>query len=136
MFETRIQTYWADSDAAGIAYFSHFFRFVESAEENLFRAAGADRQLVLDEQQVWLPRVESFAKFRKPIKVGSAILVRLHAEFKGSKTVRCRFEIFEAEQRELLAEGYVTVVCVSRSGFKGIPMPEPIRRVFETANLS
>ena len=133
MFETTIQTYWADSDAAGIAYHSHFFRFVEYAEEDLFRAAGPDRQTVIDAEQVWLPRVESFAKFSKPIKVGDAILVRLHPELKGLKTVKLNFETLNRESLELLAEGYVTVVCVSRSTFKGIPMPERIRRVFEEA---
>jgi len=40
MFELRLQTYWADVDAAGIVYYPHFFRFVEQAEEESFRAAG------------------------------------------------------------------------------------------------
>ena len=133
MFETRIQTYWADSDAAGIAYYSHFFRFVETAEEELFRATGPDRQSVLEAEQVWLPRVESFAKFRSPIQVGAAILVRLHAEFQGLKTVKCVFEVMGAAEGKLLAEGYVTVVCVNRSDFKGTQMPMPIRRAFEAA---
>jgi acyl-CoA thioesterase FadM len=40
MFEARFQTYWSDVDAAGIVYYPHFFRFVEQAEEELFRASG------------------------------------------------------------------------------------------------
>jgi len=39
MFEVRLQTYWSDVDAAGIVYYPNFFKFVEHAEEELFRAS-------------------------------------------------------------------------------------------------
>ena len=133
MFETRIQTYWADSDAAGIAYYSHFFRFVECAEEDLFRACGRERQKLLEENQVWLPRVESFARFVKPIYVGDAILVRLKIEFKGAKTIKWGFEVLEEKSGDLLSEGYVTIVCVNRETFKATELPDPIRAAFEVA---
>ena len=133
MFETRIQTYWADSDAAGIAYHSHFFRFVECAEEDLFRAGGMERQQLLEENQVWLPRAESFARFVKPINVDDAILVRLKIEFKGGKTIKCGFEVLEEKSRDLLSEGYVTIVCVNRETFKATELPDPIRAAFKLA---
>ncbi len=134
MFETRIQTYWADSDAAGIAYHSHFFRFVEFAEEDLFRAYGRERQELLDENQVWLPRVESFARFVKPIHVGDAILVRLKVEFEGLKTVKCDFEVLEEKSADLLSKGYVRVVCVNREAFEARPLPDSIRAAFKLAS--
>ena len=52
MFETKFYTYWADADPAGIVFFPHFFRYVEQAEEELFRASGANRQALLEET-VW-----------------------------------------------------------------------------------
>ena len=60
MFETRLQTYWSDTDAAGIVYFPHFFRFVEHAEEELFRAAGKGCSSFFKGTQIWMPRVEAF----------------------------------------------------------------------------
>ena len=39
-------------DAAGIVSYSHFFRFVEFAEEDLFRRCGRERHELLDENQV------------------------------------------------------------------------------------
>ncbi len=133
MFETRIQTYWADSDAAGIAYHSHFFRFVEFAEEDLFRAYGRERQELLDENQVWLPRVESFARFVKPIRVGDAIRIRLKVEFEGLKTVKCGFEVLGEESDDVLSKGYVTIACVNRATFKARPLPDSIREAFKLA---
>jgi YbgC/YbaW family acyl-CoA thioester hydrolase len=133
MFETRIQTYWSDADAAGIVYYAHFFRFVESAEEDLFRRSGQQRQAMLESCSVWLPRVESFARYLKPIRVGDAIAVQLSTEFKGEKTVRIGFAILNADDRTRLAEGHVTVVCVDRDTFKARTFPDLVRAAFAGA---
>jgi 4-hydroxybenzoyl-CoA thioesterase len=132
MFEARIQTYWADVDAAGIVYYPHFFRFVEQADEELFRAAGKERQPLIEELDVWMPRVEAFSKFSKPIRHGAAIRVRLNPQIKGEKTIRYEFEIVDDKTSERLAAGYVTVVCVDRQ-FKSTRLPDAVRRVIENA---
>jgi YbgC/YbaW family acyl-CoA thioester hydrolase len=133
MFETRIQTYWDDADPAGRVYYAHFFRFVEYAETELFRAAGTERMKLYDECGVWMPRVEAFAKFLQPIRAEEAILVRLRTRFKGEKTVRLEFEIVRVADRSLLAEGYVTAVCIDRQSSRSRPLPPVMREVFARA---
>jgi YbgC/YbaW family acyl-CoA thioester hydrolase len=133
MFETRIQTYWDDADPAGRVYFAHFFRFVEYAETELFRAAGAERMKLYDEDNIWMPRVESFARFLKPILAEEAVFVRLRTRFKGEKTVRMEFEILSATDRSLLAEGYITAVCMDRQNSRSRPLPPAMREVFARA---
>ena len=118
MFEVKIQTYWADTDAAGVVFFPHFFRFIEQAEEEMFRSTGVERQRLLDEHEVWFPRVEAFSKFIAPVRNGGAIRVRLTPTIKGSKTVRYDFEIVGDANGNKLAEGYITIVCVDRANFK------------------
>lgn len=129
MFEARFQTYWADVDAAGIVYFPHFFKFAEHAEEEMFRAGGMDLQAVLKSHQMWLPRVEAFSKFSRPIPLGGAIRVRLKPQLKGEKTIRYDFEIFPDTSEEKLAEGYITVVCVDAGTFKSVRIPDAIRNI-------
>ena len=133
MFEARIQTYWADVDAAGIVYYPHFFRFVEQAEEELFRHAGKEQLPVLEHHQIWMPRVEAFSKFSKPIRRGAAIRVRLSPRLIGEKTIRYDFEIIDDKGTERLAAGYVTVVCVDAKRFKSIPIPDEIRTIIQNA---
>src|SRR4029079_15297141 len=132
MFEARFQTYWADVDAAGIVYYPHFFRFVEHAEEELFRAAGKEWQPLIEEHHVWMPRVEAFSKFSKPIRHGAAIRVRLNPEIQREKTIRYNFEIVDDESSERLAAGYITVVCVDAK-FKSTPIPPAIRNIIQNA---
>jgi len=126
MFEVKVQTYWADADSVGIIFFPHFFRFVEQAEEELFRAAGADRHGLLEANSVWMPRVEAFSKFLKPIKCGAAIRIRLNPQLKGEKTIRYEYQILDDATGEPAAEGYVTVVCVDAARFKAVPIPDSI----------
>jgi YbgC/YbaW family acyl-CoA thioester hydrolase len=133
MFETRLQTYWDDADPAGQVYYAHFFRFVECAEAELFRSTGTERMTLYNEHAVWMPRVESFAKFHKPIRAEEAIVVRLRARFQGEKTVRMEFEIVSAQDRSLLAEGYVTAVCIDRQSAKSRPLPPAMREVYARA---
>src|SRR5215475_14880346 len=134
MFDKRFQTYWADADNAGIVFFPHFFRFFEQAEEELFRAAGKTRQELLEANHVWMPRVEVFTKFSKPVRNGHAIQVRLTPQFKGEKTVRYDFEIVDDQSSDKVAEGYVTVVCVDAESFKATRIPDSIRNVIENAS--
>src|SRR5215813_2516811 len=85
MYEVRIQTYWDDADVAGRVYYANFFRFVEYAETELFRSSGTERMKLYDDHDVWMPRVESFAKFSKPILAEQAIFVQLRVKFQGER---------------------------------------------------
>jgi acyl-CoA thioester hydrolase len=129
MAEVRLQTYWADADPAGILYFANYFKLVDLAEEELYLRAATRRQKVIDECSVWLPRVEAHITYVSPIWNGRAVRVRIDPQFKGEKTVRFEFEIFDDETGTHAASGYMTVVCVDRKTFKATPIPQEIRRV-------
>ena len=133
MFETRLQTYWDDADPAGRVYFAHFFRFVEYAETELFRSSGMERIKAYDQFDVWMPRVESFAKFSRPIGAEEAIFVRIGVRFQGEKTVRMEFEVLSVTDRSVLATGYVTAVCIDRKTSKSRPLPPAMREIFALA---
>ena len=131
MFEVKLQTYWGDSDAVGIVFFPNYFKFVAQAEEELYRAAGLLKDKLMDKHQMWLPRVEVFARFSIPIRNGAAILVRLKPTFPGDKSVRYDFEIQDEKGRGV-SEGYVTAVCVDRTTFEPKAIPEVIRNAIAT----
>jgi len=84
------------------------------------------------EARIWMPRVEAFSKFSKPIRHGAAIRVQLNPQIKGQKTIRYDFEILDDKSRELLGAGYVTVVCLDMR-FKSTPIPDAIRKIIENA---
>jgi 4-hydroxybenzoyl-CoA thioesterase len=131
MFEVKLQTYWGDSDAVGIVFFPNYFKFVAQAEEEFYRAVGIMKDRLMDQHQLWLPRVEVFAKFTFPVRNGAAIIVRLNPSFPGEKSVRYDFEIQDEKGRSV-SEGYVTAVCVDRATFEPKAIPEVIRNAIAT----
>jgi len=131
MGEVKLQTYWVDSDPAGIVYFAHFFRFVEQAEEELYLQKGVRRQDLLDRYSIWMPRVEAHVNFVRPIRNGNAIRIRINPQFQRLKTVRFEFEVVDDASLAQLATGYMTIVCVQRGTFKSSPIPQEIRDVLE-----
>jgi YbgC/YbaW family acyl-CoA thioester hydrolase len=133
MFEVKIQTYWDDADPAGRVYFANFFRLVEYAETELFRSTGTERMHLYDKHDIWMPRVESFAKFSKPILAEEAIWIQLRTRFQGEKTVRMEFEILRDIDRTHLTEGYITAVCIDRKSGKSRPLPAEMREIFAQA---
>src|SRR5215813_10513193 len=92
MFELRIQTYWSDLDPAGIVFFPNYFRFVEQAEEEMYRASVESLNRLLEKLNLWLPRVEAFSKFLAPIRNEASIRVQLTPSKKGRKALRYDFE--------------------------------------------
>ena len=131
MFEVRLQTYWSDLDPAGIVFFPNYFRFVEQAEEELYRSRGVSLARLLDKHDVWLPRVEAFAKFQAPVRNEAAIRVQLSPSLKGERTLRYDFEIFDDGTGRKLTHGYVTTVCVDRTNFKATRIPDEIREALK-----
>ena len=127
MFEVRLQTYWGDADAVGIVFFPNYFKFVAQAEEELYRASGIIKNKLMEQHDIWIPRVEVFAKFSIPIRNGAAIRVRLTPSFPGEKSIRYDFEIVDDNSSRNLSEGYVTAVCVDRKHFEPTLLPDAIR---------
>ena len=134
MFEIKLQTYWSDADAAGIVFYANYFRLIEQAEEELFRSAGVNRTALLAENHVWMPRVEAYSKFLRPIRLGATVRVRLYPELKGEKAVRYDFQFLDESAEEKIAEGYVAVVCVDAATFKARPIPDVIKKTIHRSS--
>jgi acyl-CoA thioesterase FadM len=86
---------------------------------------------LIEANHVWLPRVEAFSRFSKPIRRGDAIRVRLNPQIKGEKTIRFDFEILDDKAVDKLAEGHMTVVCVDAKTFKSTRIPDVIRKILQ-----
>ena len=110
-FYVQKKIHWSDCDAAGIAWFAHYFRWFEDAEEELFASVlGRTRQSLLDELQFGMPRVEATAKYRAPITAGDVIHIGIASTLENPRRIRHVFEM-RSEGGILLAEGYVRVAC-------------------------
>jgi acyl-CoA thioester hydrolase len=132
-FVLRRRVTFPETDASGIVHFTNFFKYVEEAEHAMWRSVGltiAERQ----QSGVGWPRVAASFQFRKPLRFEDEFDVHIRVAEKTKKTFR-----YEAELRrdgEVLANGSLTIICVSRvpgRPMKAVDMPATIADRFVVA---
>ncbi|TWT87444.1 1,4-dihydroxy-2-naphthoyl-CoA hydrolase [Pseudobythopirellula maris] len=114
-FKTRRLVEFSDTDMAGIAHFSAFFRWMESAEHALLRSTGlsvfdipAEVDLP-DGASLSFPRVKASCDYRSPARCEDELDVAVTIGRLGAKSVTYKVR-FSLDGKEL-AEGEVTSVC-------------------------
>ena len=125
-FTTKIRVYWIDCDPAGIMYFGNIFKYFEIAEEELFASLGQPRVRFFKQKMIGFPRVETWARYHKPVVHGQMVEVTLWIEKRTEKSLLYCFELRVDGQKELLAEGSYWVVCIHRPEFRPIPLPPDV----------
>jgi acyl-CoA thioester hydrolase len=108
-FHTRRRVEFADTDMAGIAHFSNYFRWMEAAEVDYLHARGLSVRFVWEGQQVGFPRVAASCDYLKPVRFEDVLDIAVTVERVGTKSVTYAFEF--AHDGVPVARGKVTSVC-------------------------
>jgi acyl-CoA thioester hydrolase len=140
-FRCRRLVEFRDTDAAGIAHFSAFFFWMESAEHALLRHCGLKvvdhapedaeelRQEYsvgndTEELEVSWPRVSVSADYQAAVRFGEELEVAVGVADLGHASVTYGFRFERAGQ--LVATGKVVAVrCLMRRGHKPLPVEIP-----------
>src|SRR5687767_999127 len=118
------KVHWSDTDAAGIVWFPNFLGWFEDAEEELFAALGRPRQLLLDEMQFGMPRVEVQTKFHSPVRAGDLVRVGIMSRVENPRRIRHEFEMRRDDSQQLVASGLVRVASIELATFAPRDLPE------------
>jgi len=125
VFKTFFRVSWVETDAAQVVHFSNYFRFFEKAEEEFYRHLGFSFNEIAN-KGIWLPRVEAFCQYKKPARFNDLIEVTLTLEELREKSIKYSFKIHEKESSELLANGYMTILCANKQTGKATQIPKEI----------
>ena len=117
-FKAQRRVEFSETDLAGIVHYSNFFRYMETAEHGFFRSLGfsiAPRQFAPGEAKIGWPRVHASCDYHKPLRFEDMVEIHLLVVEKKSKaiTYQIRFSRVTGDEREEVARGKLTVVCVS-----------------------
>ena len=123
-FKTRRRVEFRDTDAAGIAHFSAFFFWMESAEHELLRAAGVP---VVDRgsdgiDRSW-PRVSAACDYTSAARFGDELDIAVTVVV-GLSSATYAFAIAHAG-RPVASGRVVAVHCLMHPGRKPEPVPVP-----------
>jgi len=127
-FRTMRRVEFAETDMAGIAHFSNFFRWMESAEVDFLASRGLNVALESAGRSLGFPRVAASCDFVKPVTFMDVIEIAVRVERVGAKSVTYGFEFKKGG--EVVARGRITSVCclvTAERGIEAIEIPEEIR---------
>jgi len=114
---------FGDTDASGWVHFPNVFRYVEAAEHVFLRSRGLE---LYDFAQGGWPRAHVECDYRKPLRAGDRLEVRLALEKLGGSSLHWAFEVWKAD--ELAATGKMVTVRVDAQG-KPRPIEDSLRKI-------
>jgi YbgC/YbaW family acyl-CoA thioester hydrolase len=104
----------------------NFVKYVEQAEEELFRACGYPRRDLMREN-ILFPRTTLNCSFRSPARFDDVLTIALGIEKMSERRIGYWFEITQAESKQLVVEGAYEVACVDAETFRSREVPEYVR---------
>ena len=108
-FRTTRRVEFSDTDAAGIAHFTAFFRYMEQVEHELLRSVGLSVFMQVEGQEITWPRVSSKCDFRSMVKFEEVLEIAASIFRLGEKSITWSFH-FTIGPRDV-ASGEITAVC-------------------------
>jgi len=138
-FTQRRTVVFSETDLAGIAHFSNFFRYMEDCEHAFYRELGYSVHSMEDGEggTVGWPRVHAEADYRQPLRFEEEFEIELLIESLAAKTITYRLRFWKDPDgaAALAAEGKVVVVCVriGEGGMRSTEIPASIRAKLDAA---
>ncbi len=112
-----------ETDLAGIAHFSNYYRWMESAEHAFLRERGVS----LHEGGMGWPRVHASVDFKKPVKFGDEVRVKVRLAELRTRSLCFHFELGVKGSEEVHALGEMVSVCVDLASMKAVEIPDELR---------
>jgi YbgC/YbaW family acyl-CoA thioester hydrolase len=134
-FKLKRRVEFSDTDMAGIAHFSNFFRWMEATEHAFFRSLGFTlHENDRDGMRGWA-RVHADCDYKRPLRYPDEFEVRLLVRGVHESSIEYSFAFVQAESE--VARGSLEVVYVARpagaESMRRAPIPPAIAAAVEVA---
>lgn len=112
---------FSDTDMAGIVHFARFFVFMEVAEHEMLRAAGApEAHFEYEGERIGWPRGAASCVYHSPARLGDVLDIRLRIKRKGKRSITYA-ALFKIADR-VVAEGEISSICCSLGSGQAEPL--------------
>jgi acyl-CoA thioester hydrolase len=108
--------YWEDTDAGGVVYYANYLRFLERCRTEWLRSRGIAQRELAATQGVQFMVLGLSIDYKAAARLDDALVVTCDMQPEGRTTAIFDQKIWRAaderDERELLIEARVRVVCV------------------------
>lgn len=130
--ETRIRVRYAETDQMGVVYHANHFIWFEIGRVELLRQLGFSYRDMEREDDCFIAVVDAQCRYKAPVHYDDEVIVRTRLSHVREKVVRFAYELRNASNGALLAEGETTHI-VADAKMKPRALPEEYMQVFRAA---
>jgi len=103
--ETQIRVRYAETDKMGVVHHSNYLVWFELGRSEFCRAKGFSYRDMEDKDNAMMVVAEAYCRYKLPAYYDDHITIRTRIGELRSRTLRFVYEVFRAEDNQLLAEG-------------------------------
>ncbi len=135
VYKGTFKVEWAHCDAAGIAFYPHFYTLFDQATERLFSANRLSYpELRRDFDAPGMPLLETGAKYSNASRLGDTLTLESWVDEWAGKTFLVKHRLTHADGRVAL-EGFERRVWIKSdaarpSGFRAVDVPDEVKARF------
>ena len=131
-FEHRLTVRFFEVDRAGIAFFGRVFEYCHAAYEALLVAVDYPLAQVFDDEGWGMPLVHAEADFKRPMRMGEELAVRVTVGRLGKTSVTLDFTVLGVEDAEVRATARHVHACVDMERFAPLEVPARLRQALQS----
>jgi acyl-CoA thioester hydrolase len=127
IFKTQFRPGWGEVDEDRVLHSPVMWRYFKETEARFYRSLGVPRGDVLRELDIWMPRVGTTCRFVEPIRYDQLLDMEMAVGDMSDKAFTYVYRVRRREADTCVAEGSLTILIVSGSEFRPIPIPQRLR---------
>ena len=133
--ETTLRVRYAETDRMGVVYHANYLVWFEIGRTEFCRARGFAYKDMEENDRAFLVVAESYCRYKAPARYDDELVVRTHITELRRRSVRFGYEIINASDGRIIAEGETGHV-VTDSNNRVISLPESYRLALSSPPLA
>ena len=133
--ETTIRVRYAETDRMGVVYHANYLVWFEIGRTEFCRARGFAYKDMEENDRAFLVVAESYCRYKAPARYDDELIVRTHITELRRRSVRFGYEIVNAADRRIIAEGETGHVVTDVNN-RVISLPESYRLALSSPPLA
>jgi acyl-CoA thioester hydrolase len=123
-FRFPVRVYYEDTDAAGVAYYASYLRFMERARTEWLGALGFELAALEREHGVAFAVHHVDIRYHQPALLGDRLEVTVSLQQHGRARIILEQDVRRAG--DVLTEARVTLACLDRTHWRPARVPAPL----------
>lgn len=128
MYQRKI--YFADTDSAGVVYFSNLLSICHEAYEEYLSNLNIDLKEFFSSKLIAIPIIHAEIDFFKPLFCGDLINITLNPTLINEKVFEMEYQVFK--NNDLIANALTRHICINPQTRKTQEIPLIIKQSLET----